>query len=382
MTHEAYELDLAKVESVCWRALCRHQVSELEMVVSATVIRLSFVIGQPFLHLDHAIALAQLTGLSKGKAHDVVKRLVRSRALEVSLDRRIYTFLPPSQAWPWLFAPRVEGPIADELEAGIVWANTGVSKEWQALTATGDREFTEALAIERMRAGLIEQHQAATARFSPHKHFPVKDRQPKPAPASADRCEPERPLGTGTDSCQGVGPESLADGEPPTSYYFHPPKPDEFGEPVDGARFPKREPAVPDSGTESSRFGNSPLSALSASVYSVQEKKTTDTKALSALSDGFPNREPEPPAWSRRLDPAANENEILDWLRGVLGWQIMEQWGGFWRNACRECRRGVLETICNFKLRVQTRGMPDSPGGWMRDQYGRFRRVINQEARE
>jgi hypothetical protein len=86
------------------------------------------------------------------------------------------------------------------------------------------------------------------------------------------------------------------------------------------------------------------------------------------------------PAWARQLDPLADENAILDWLRAVLGWKSMEQWGGWWRLEIRQCRRGVIEAIYNFKLRVQTRGMPDSPGGWLRDQYGRFKRVIRQDA--
>ena len=108
-----------------------------------------------------------------------------------------------------------------------------------------------------------------------------------------------------------------------------------------------------------------------------EEESTEDTKALSAFSAGFSNREPESEAWTARLDAAsATENEILDYLRGVFGWRLMEQWGGWWRLEIRKCRLGVVEAICNFKLRVQTRGMPDNPGGWLRDQYLRFRRVI------
>ena len=145
-------LDFPKIESLCWRELCRHQVSELELVMSATIIRLSFVIGEPFLHISHAIDLARLTGMSKGSAHGVVQRLVRSRALEVSADKRIYTFLPPSKAWPWLWAERVPAEVAAELEGALVWANADGQRRLDLFPRDGDRAFTEALAQERMRA--------------------------------------------------------------------------------------------------------------------------------------------------------------------------------------------------------------------------------------
>lgn len=47
-------LDFQKLESAYWRAMCRHEMSELEMVMAATIVRLSFVIGEPFLRLDYA----------------------------------------------------------------------------------------------------------------------------------------------------------------------------------------------------------------------------------------------------------------------------------------------------------------------------------------
>ena len=368
------ELNFAKVESVCWRALCQHQVSERQMVVAATVIRLSFVVGEPYLRLDYAVELARLTGLTKGNAHTTVQTLVRGRALEVSADGKLYTFLPPSKAWPWLFAPRVDARAANDLEGAIVWANTGGDRQGQLFAPDADREFTEALQIELMREALLERHRWATSQ-----HFPEKDRQPKPA--ERDRGEPDGPLGTTPASCGDTGVEEFATaGEPHASYYFHPPRPP-ADETAKGSRFGNpAEQKVPDSGTftpESSRIGNPPLRALRALVSS--KEVVPNTKSLSGLSAKFPNREPM--TWQTHLDPGASEEEILSWLRGVLGWAFMEKWGGMWRNSVRDCRLGVVETIANFKLRVQSHGMPDNPGAWLRDQYNRFARVLKKEVK-
>lgn len=359
------ELDLSKVEALCWRALCRHHVSEREMVVAATIIRLSFGIGQPSLRLSRAIEIAQLTGFSKGTSHDLVRRLETARALEVSRDRRIYTFLPPSQSWPWLFLPRFADPAgADEVEAGIIWANMGTAGEWGRVFG-GERDFEEALGIERIRTSLIEQHAAASAAAQ---SFPVKDRAPKPESGTAAG-ELTRPQGTGPDSC-GItlrAPDHVTAADvPPASYYYHVEEP----------------PAVLESRTESSRIENFPLSALKGSEYS---KSGTDdpesSKPLRALRAEFSNREPDdrpaPLSWpSWPLDPGAGEKEIIAYLQHVLGWRVMEQWGGRWRTAIRECRPAVLESIAQLRLRILAKGEPNGRGGWLRDQYLRFRRVI------
>lgn len=365
-------LDFPKVESVCWRALCQHQVNERAMVVAATVIRLSFVVGEPYLRLNHAIEIARLTGLSKGNAHAMVQVLVRGRALEVSDDGTIYTFLPPSKAWPWLFAPRVDALAANELERAIVWGNT--QRQGELFAPDPDREFAEALAIERMREALMEQHRWASTRL-------ISADRVQPKPAERDRGEPARPLetppassiggsaGGGTLTLEAPPPAST---ERPESYYFHPPEP------------------PPEADEGSSRIGNRTVpelgtSHLDALSDSVSCKEVPNTESLNALSERFPNREPSATAtagWRVRLDPQANEEEILAWLRGVLGWKAMEKYGGWWRNMIRGCRRAVLEAIYNYQLSVESHGPKRSPGGWLRDQCLRFVKLFKRETPE
>ena len=389
-------LNFPRLESICWRALCRHQVTEREMVMASTIIRLSFVIGEPSLRIGAAIELAHLTGFSKGNSHGTVQKLVRARSLEVSPDKRVYTFLPPSHSWPWLWAPRVDGAMADEIEAGLIWANKGGPVQPELFAPGADREFAEALSIERMRSALLEYHQAACsaggrqgATEGKAEHFPVKDGDSK-FPRGAGESLP--PLGTGS-VMDGRGPVAFARGE--EGYYWHPGGPGRPGDAdstgvdaISREGFPNREP-VPKSGT-------CHLNALSVLVSSVPGG-VQNTEALSALNGGFPNRElaspglmASPPAtgpvgqghagdmitWRTPLGPEAKEDEVLRWLRAVLGLPAMEQWGGYWRNALRECPRAVHEAIGNFKLRIQQRGFPNFPGGWLKDQHRRFRNVF------
>lgn len=118
-------VDFKKLESAVLRALFRHQLSELEMVVAGTVLRLSLGIGRVWLRLDRPAQLSAVTGLSAAKVHDVVNRLVRCRVLHVSDDRRQLSIRPVSKSWPWLFPVRGDDShTADELERAIIAANT------------------------------------------------------------------------------------------------------------------------------------------------------------------------------------------------------------------------------------------------------------------
>jgi hypothetical protein len=351
-------LDYAKLELTCWRALCRHDVDKLDFLMASTIIRLSFGIGEPSLRVNYSIELAHLTGMSKGKSHDVIQRMITARAVEVSPDKKIYTFLPPSKAWPWLYGPRVRDQKAvDELETALIWANKGGPAQGELFAPSGDREFAEALHIERMREGLLEYHRAAITRFAGSKHFPAMDGTPKfPGTSSQVRGEHVSPLETGAAPIHPGAPETLAPDDSPASYYWH----------ADG--FPQREP-VPSAGTPH-------LDALNGLVSSVPPEETENTKTLSAFNAGFSQREPDDWNWRTPVPPDADEKYVIRWLRGALGERVMEQWGGFWRNAWRDCPLAVLEAINNYKLRVQTRGDCNAPGGWLRDQYGRFRKVI------
>lgn len=345
-------LDYSRLETVCWRALCRHQVSELEMVVAATVIRLSFVIGEPFLRIDHAVEIARLTGLSKGKSHEIVKRLIRGRALEVSADRCIYTFLPPSASWPWLFAERVEARVANELERGIVWANKGGPRQGEMWGPEPEQEFAEALAVERMRAGLLDYHQAAAARFAGGLDFPVTDRLPTtaPAPGLSSGEGRTRPLeATGAGDISSV--ESLSSEQEEASQTAAPLH-DSLR--YDGSRKGNR---VPESGT-----------SLLRALRDSEESKAL--KPLKALRGEFPNREP-----LGHLDPGASEAEIMAWLKSALGAKTMEQYGGWWRLRIRESRWAAINLCMELRLRITDSHLKPlrNPGGWARDQYFKIR---------
>jgi len=361
-----YELDLSKVEAVCWREICRHQLSEREMVISATIIRRSFVVGRPFVSLGAQAELATLTGISRGNVHETVARLIRGRALEVSADGRIYTFLPPSREWPWLYAPRhrtAEGRASAELLERAIDAANG-TQQAELFGPGVERELAEALAIERMRAALIAHHRIAIG--DGPRDFPGSVCVPKPAAYMPGSGEPTQPPGTDPAPRCGSGSEISTASAPEASEYLWnaPPGPS----------------VVPESGTGGSRIGNTPLSALNASVFSTEPQKAL--KTLSALSGTFPNRErwwPDTP-----LDPGATEDEIVAFLRIVLGERVMEDWGGWWRaNAIRVHRRAVLEAISQLKLRIETKGEPTSRGAWLRDQFGRFLRafVANERLR-
>lgn len=347
-------LDFPHLESACWRALCRHDVSENEMVVAATIIRLSFVIGEPFLRLDYAIELARLTGLQKGKASEVVKRLTRGRALQVSADRCIYTFLPPSKAWPWLFDERVNPQIADELERGIVWANKGGQRQGELFSPPVEQEFAEALAIERMRAGLLEYHHAAAARFGGEHHFPATDRLLTPAPAPLELSSgegPSRPLET-SGRVGNSSEESLPSG------------------PEEASEMPAPRPLCPlsddiEKGSRIENPGSESRTALLRALRASEESKALSP--LKALRGGFSNREP--------LDPGASEDEIVAWLRGALGTATMDRFGGWWRLRIRESRWSAVNTCMELRLRLTDLHLKPlrNPGGWARDQYLKIR---------
>lgn len=372
-------LDYRKLESVCWRALCRHCVSELEMLISATVIRLSFGIGEPYLRLDYAIELARFAGISKGKAHEVVRRLERGRALEVSQDRCIYTFLPPSTAWPWLFKERVEFRLADELERGIVWAAKG-EKQAEFFGPTPEREFAEALAIERMRTSLVESHNAAAARYAGGFQFPVTDRSPRPAPASqlSSGEGHTRPLGT-----------SVAGVTSPTEESFTPE--------LEAA---SAKAAMPQHGTgwhdvmvpDGSRKGNPVPEKGTSLLKAFKGLERTALLTSESFKEEFPNRE-----LIRAPDPSATEEDIIAWLRTFLGKMcrtcheakrrgpckcpkpdlvpVMDIYGGFWRLKIRESRWAALNLCQDLMLRLSDHSQKPlrNRGGWARDQWFRIR---------
>lgn len=366
-------LDFQKLESVCWRALCRHCVTELEMMVSATVIRLSFGIGEPYLRLDYAIELARLTGISKGKAHEVVRRLERGRALEVSKDRCIYTFLPPSKAWPWLFKERVEFHVADELERGIIWAAKG-EQQTEFFGPTPEREFAEALAVERMRSSLVESHHAAEARFSGTLQFPVTDRSPTPAPAPrlSSGEGRTRPLGT-----------SVAGDNTPTEESF---QSEQEGSSEKAVSL--HDLTMPNG----SRIGNPVPEKGTSLLRAFRDSEGTVPLSISESFKGeFPNRELRAP------DPAATEEEIVAWMRSVLGKlcrtchearrrgpckcakpelvPVMDVYGGWWRLRIRESRWAALNVCQDLMLRLtdQSQKPLRNRGGWARDQWFRIR---------
>jgi len=235
---------------------------------------------------------------------------------------------------------------------------------------------------------LLDHHRAAAARFGSPQSFPVKDGTPKfPGTVTAARGELVPPLETGVAPAHPSAPETLAPGEEPASYYWHP---ESATEDADG--FSKREPdpdcKVPEKGTAVPDSGTSLLKTFNAFNVSVSLEGTTDTEALNAFNAEFPNREPSSTAsiepgqsgWRAPLDPTAKEADVIRWLVGALGEGCMTQWGGMWRNAWRECPLAVLEAVGNYKLRVQGKGQPDFPGAWLRDQYNRFRRVIKAAA--
>lgn len=350
-------LDYPQLESLCWRALCRHHLDAREMVVAATVIRLSFGLGQPCLRLGYAVELARLTGMSKGSCHDVVAGMERFRLLEVSDDRRILTFLPPTSSRPWLYKLRVKEsdlPMVDELERAIVWAQQGPQQE-DYLAPASATEFTGMQAMERLRAELLEAHRAS-AGLAPRENFPVTDRSPTPAPAErlSSGEGPTRPLETAMGGGQSSVAESLCAETPEESSNGLGPR--HVSRVIHAERFSNREPG--------SQVENLPLRALRAS----EESKAS--KPLRALRGGFSNREP-----LTTLDPGADEEEIMRWLVRALGKPTMDKFGGWWRLRVRESRWAALNVCMELHLRLtDTRIKPLlNPGGWARDQYFKIR---------
>ncbi len=373
-------LDFPRLESACWRALCRHCVAQVDMIVAATIIRLSFGIGEPFLRLDYAIELARLTGLHKSQVSEALRRLVVGRVLEVSADGCIYTFLPPSKAWPWIFKPRVDASSSDELERGIIWANKGGQRQGEFFDPPIEAEFAEALAIERMRAGLLDYHQAAVARYAGGNYFPVTDRLPTPAPAPQALSSgegPARPLGTtgrgDTSSVDSLSSRPEEASEMPVPRPSSPP-PEEFT---------NREP-VHESRTASSRIVNPPLRALRDS------KPSMAVNPLKAVKGEFTNRELAPP------DPGATEDDLIAWMRIAFGQMcgpcfeakrkcacatpqrvpVMDKLGGWWRMRIRESRWAALNTCMELTLRLTAAHLKplSNRGGWARDKYFEIRK--------
>jgi len=158
-------------------------MSERLMLMSLRIIGLSFEVGEASLYLERALDLSRLTGFSKARARPSSDQLVIGRVLEVSPDRRIYTIVPPSVAWPWIFRRRVDPAEELEIERAIIWASRGASKRRAAFRSDPEREFADAVHTERMRQSLLENHRQAAERLAGGHRFPVIDHLPTPAPA-------------------------------------------------------------------------------------------------------------------------------------------------------------------------------------------------------
>jgi len=344
-------LDYQKLAIVCWRALFRHDLSENEMVIAGTVIRLSFEIGEPCVRLTYAKELSDATGILKSAVSTTVKKLHRNRALQVSQDRCVYTFLPPSKSWPWVYEMRADARLADETERGIIWANKG-EQQAEFFSPPVEQEFGEALAMERARESLLEFHNAAAARYAGGSIFPATDRLPTPAPAPhelSSREGPARPLGTAgrgetpSAASLAVRPEEASDLSAPRSFSMP-------------CEFTNREPG--------SRIMNAPLRDFKDS------EGAKALKPLKALRAEFTNREP-----LESLDPGANEEQIMAFLLVALGRPTMEKFGGWWRLRVRESRWAAINLCMELRLRLTDQHLKPlrNAGGWARDQYFKIR---------
>jgi hypothetical protein len=199
-------LDYQRLQAVCAWALARYDLAEWELKIACTIIYFSFGQRRPFFPLPKKTVLAQFVGMTPSNLGTGLKRLVNARVVKETPvgGQWILTFMPPSKEWPWL---GVESRLAnaqaeweaDENERWLLRLGRHWPEQGELFAPEPEREFEDALALERMRASILTAHRRAAAHGagSERTDFPVTDRLPTPAPAeqaSSSGEGPTRPL--------------------------------------------------------------------------------------------------------------------------------------------------------------------------------------------
>lgn len=400
-------IDYARLLAVGAWALARYDLAEWELRIALKIIYYSFGQRRPFFPLPKKTVLAQLVGMSPSNLGTGLKRLVRTKIVHETQVGGwwILTFMPPSKEWPWL---GVESRLvsaqaeweADEnerwlLHAGRVWPEQG-----ELFAPEPEREFEDALALERMRASILTAHRRAAAHGagSERTDFPVTDRLPTPAPAeqaSSSGEGPTRPL----ESWEGDESSShdLSEQRKPTqaenSVKDQSPEAAPAGHGSSSAPEQKRPPAnlreqvaaslgisvaeAEEAMLENNIAGENPMLENNIDVGKQHLPLRGDSKSeaklhsKSMLLEGDVGKQHRSRPNLGILDPGAGEAEIMAWLVQALGEPIMEKWGADWRLDIRFNRRAVIDACYELRLRVQDTILKPlaNRGGWLRDKH-------------